>query len=143
MDSRIVSCYGYYRITYREEERESHIGRIERERGIVVQNIYRGREKASYGYYRVVSIRILLSLDRIRIGYGYYRVVMDKITMDIDILNTPSIPKQYLFQLLIFMYIFNLMVMNVNTYIRHIHQVLYEYTKNKNKYCMTHIEHIY
>jgi hypothetical protein len=44
MDSCIVSCYRYYRVAYREGE--------------------------SYGYYRVVSIRILSSLDRIRIGLG-------------------------------------------------------------------------
>jgi hypothetical protein len=35
------------------------------------------------------------------------------------------------------------MIMNVDTYIEHIHQALYEYTKNKNKDCMTHILNIH
>jgi hypothetical protein len=85
---QILSSWAYYRITYREGERESYL-------------TY--REGESYIHYRVVSIRILSScvetnitefeLDSNRIGYKYYQVVTDKITTDIDILNTPCVPK--------------------------------------------------
>ena len=60
---RILSSYVYYRVTYREGERESRIGRGEGERESRIGRIERERGRV---------VRKLSSSDRIRIGSDTY-----------------------------------------------------------------------